>query len=286
MKYAVLSMDIEDWYHLDYFEKRVCDTNYSMLDGIDIFRHVLSDYDIKSTFFTLGEISKSIKHVLKDLDNDNHEISAHGWSHQRPLTMDKNNFLIEIAKAKETIENIVGKKVLGYRAPCFSLNREYLDIVEMAGFNYDSSRIDFSRHPLYGSINMEDYTQLLPSIFTKKEFFEFEVSTYSFKKRSIPISGGGYIRIFPWFVMQKFLKEYLSQNSLYVLYIHPFELSKKENPKMPNKTPYYIKKRFGIGRSSVKNKLRKLILLLQEMNYTFLTFSELRQTILYNKHHY
>ena len=67
MKYAVLSMDIEDWYHLDYFDAGGCDTNYSMLDGIDVFRKILSSYDIKSTFFTLGEISNSIKNVLKDL---------------------------------------------------------------------------------------------------------------------------------------------------------------------------------------------------------------------------
>ena len=52
-KLAVFSMDIEDWYHLDYFDIRGCDTNYRMLDGIDVYREVLSSYDIKSTFFTL-----------------------------------------------------------------------------------------------------------------------------------------------------------------------------------------------------------------------------------------
>ena len=30
MKYAVLSMDIEDWYHLDYFDARKCNTDYSI----------------------------------------------------------------------------------------------------------------------------------------------------------------------------------------------------------------------------------------------------------------
>ena len=95
-KYAVLSIDIEDWYHLDYFDTGACNINYSMLDGIDVFRKIISSYDIKSTFFTLGEISKSIKGTLKDLDDDDHEISVHGWSHQRPLTMDKNKFIFVV----------------------------------------------------------------------------------------------------------------------------------------------------------------------------------------------
>ena len=41
-KYAVLSMDIEDWYHLDYIKETTkSDRQYSMLDGFDNFQNIL-----------------------------------------------------------------------------------------------------------------------------------------------------------------------------------------------------------------------------------------------------
>ena len=37
MKKAILSIDVEDWYHLDYFNREECDTSYSMLVGLDVY---------------------------------------------------------------------------------------------------------------------------------------------------------------------------------------------------------------------------------------------------------
>ena len=51
-------MDIEDWYQLDYFDKRSCDTSRSMLDGIEHYLSFLSKQNIPSTFFILGELAK------------------------------------------------------------------------------------------------------------------------------------------------------------------------------------------------------------------------------------
>ena len=59
--------------------------------------------------------------------------------------------------------------------------------------------------------------------------------------------------------MRTMLKDYLSQNNIYVLYIHPFELSTKKSPNIPKNTPWYTKKRFEYGRNYVSDKLRKLI---------------------------
>jgi len=280
MKYAVLSMDIEDWYHLDYFRGTAIDIPYSMLDGVDEYRKLLSDHEIKTTFFTLGEIAESFKHTLIDLNSDKHEIAAHGWNHKRPLTMDKSEFYSDITKTKSTLEQIVGKEVTGYRAPCFSLDRSLLNKVEKAGFLYDSSRIDFSNHSLYGEIDLNDYREIIKNIYLKEKFFEFEVSTYPLRQKPIPVSGGGYIRIFPWVLMKRLLNNYLKNNDFFVLYIHPFELSSRIAPQLPNEIPWYIKQRFKYGRNSVKNKINKLIILLKEYDFNFVTFTELRKILL------
>lgn len=51
MKKVVLSIDVEDWYHLDYFDRHECDTNNSLLDGLDVYIELLESLSIPSSFF-------------------------------------------------------------------------------------------------------------------------------------------------------------------------------------------------------------------------------------------
>ena len=278
MKKAILSMDIEDWYHLDYFDKNECDKKYSMLDGLDVYADILTKNKIKSSFFVLGELSYSIKRTLLKLSNDEHDIGSHGWNHSKPLEMSIPSFTEDIKKSKSELENLLSKKVEGYRAPCFSLDRERLDIVQNEGYMYDSSRIEFSEHPLYGKIDLKGFETISKNIFKKDFFYEFQVSTQNVFGKNIPVSGGGYVRIFPWLFMKKLIGKYLDENELYVFYIHPFEFSEKENPShLPSSM--VNKCRFSLGRSSVENKFQNLLDLLKRNNFEFTTFSDLRSDL-------
>ena len=176
MKKVILSMDIEDWYHLDYFNQDECDKEYSFLDGLDVYLEILEKHDIKSDFFVVGEIASKLSSVLKKISASGHSIGSHGWDHKRPIMIQKKDFRNDIIRTKVEIENIIGSSVSGYRAPCFSIDRERLDIVQEAGYLFDSSRIDFDSHPLYKKINMSDYTKLEENIYRKEDFFEFFLS--------------------------------------------------------------------------------------------------------------
>ena len=92
MKVAVLTMDIEDWYHLDYFDSSRGNKNYSLLDGIDVYREILTKYNIPSSFFVLSEIAKSISSTLDEILIEKHEIGSHGLNHIRPITIPKSEF--------------------------------------------------------------------------------------------------------------------------------------------------------------------------------------------------
>ena len=50
MKKAVLSLDVEDWYHLDYFDRYECDANNSLLDGLDVYVELLESLSLPSIF--------------------------------------------------------------------------------------------------------------------------------------------------------------------------------------------------------------------------------------------
>lgn len=284
MKKVVLSIDVEDWYHLDYFDRHECDTNNSLLDGLDVYIELLESLSIPSSFFVLGEIAESRINFFKDLVKSGHDVGSHGWSHIRPMTLGIDEFRIELHRCRDIMKEINGERSFGYRAPCFSLDRERLDIVRDSGFAYDSSRIEFGNHPLYGSIDMHGYDKHSEAIYRNDDFLEFEVTTLSVLRKNIPISGGGYLRIFPWFLMKKLVSQYLKTNNIYVLYIHPFELSKLEVPPMPPSTSTLTRFRYTYGREKVIEKIIRLVNLLDDNGYTFTTFSEIQKDISRGSH--
>lgn len=277
MKKAVLTLDVEDWYHLDYFDRRECNTSNSLLDGVDVYLELLESLSVPSSFFVLGEIAERRIQFYKDLVRAGHDVGSHGWNHVRPMAMSIDEFRADLQRSLNLMKEINGERGFGYRAPCFSLDRERLDIVKDSGFAYDSSRIEFGNHPLYGSIDMNGYDKLSDAVYRSGEFMEFEATTVSVLGKNIPISGGGYLRLFPWLLMKTLVSQYLKKNDLYVLYIHPFELSQLEVPALPKSTSTLTKFRYSHGRNGVVDKITRLVDLLRSNGYSFTTFSEIQK---------
>ena len=62
-KVALLSMDVEDWYHLDYIEKKP--SQLSMLDGFDHFISFVDEHNIPTTLFILTDLLPKLNSKLK-----------------------------------------------------------------------------------------------------------------------------------------------------------------------------------------------------------------------------
>lgn len=54
--------------------------------------------------------------------------------------------------------------------------------------------------------------------------WEFPLSRVRFLGRNIPLAGGGYLRLFPYWFTRRGLKSLESQNQCGIVYIHPWEL--------------------------------------------------------------
>ena len=117
-------------------------------------------------------------------------------------------------------------------------------------------------------------------VYQKDNFYEFQISTLALAGKQIPVSGGGYLRIFPWLLMNYLLEKYLQSENLYVLYIHPFEFSSKANPDFPCGISTATKFRFGLGRSTVIKKFNRVVSLLKNRGFQFIHFSNLRKRFL------
>jgi polysaccharide deacetylase family protein (PEP-CTERM system associated) len=272
-KYAVLSMDIEDWYHLDYFSGKELDKSHSMLDGLTRYIDLLNKYNIKTTFFTLSELADNAKEQILYAVKCGHEIGCHGKSHVRPMQLDIKTFTKDIMEAKEKLSKLIESEVIGYRAPCYSIDRERYDAVIKAGFKYDSSKIAFNQHPLYGKLDLSGFDQPIKGLYHYNGFYEFELSTKKLMGRNIPVSGG-YIRILPWLIMKPMISSYLKNAEVYTLYIHPFEFSNVKMPKVADISFLTnIRARKDLGK--VEAKIEQLILMLKRNGFEIKTFSEI-----------
>ena len=212
-------------------------------------------------------------------------MGSHTYTHRRPLTLSIDEFRAELSRSKETIEDITQKPADGFRAPCFSIDEARLDAVQQAGFLYDSSRIQFSSHPLYGTLDLDGFTAVSDYIYRRGDFFEFEAPTISILRKNLPISGGGYLRIIPWFVMRRWVTRFCDQHPFYTLYVHPFELSRRKPPMLSHSVPWKTQKRFTIGLGQVAKRLEALIRLLKYKGFTFTTFADLRHQYVKEKAH-
>ncbi len=278
-KYAVLSMDVEDWHHLFYFNGRA-DTSYSMLDGFTNYMDLLHRYDIKTTFFVLSELVEQAKPQICHALSCGHEIACHGKTHTRPVDLSPVDFEREITEAKLKLEAVTGKEVIGYRAPGYGIDNERYQIVQKVGFKYSSSKMDVPGHPLYEELDLSGFEQPVKGIYRKDGMVEFALSTQKFFNKHLAVSGGGWIRLLPWAMLMKpLIKRYLEEAKSYTLYIHPFELSRKEMPKVPS-VGLLTNFRSRKGRDKVEDRLEKLIGMLIEQGFTFMTFSGVRSEVL------
>lgn len=275
MKNFYLTIDLEEWYHLLYLKK------ITNLQGEDFFIYQLGEvlrllekYDIRSTFFVVAELAKKHPSIIKKIHSKGHEISCHGLNHDLVSNKTLEQFKTELVEAKTIIEDIVNDQVLGYRAPCFSLSDDGLKELSELGFKYDSSYIKFSNHALYEELKMEGFQWKSDIRLTNKNnFFEFQIPTTKLLGFEIPFSGGGYLRLIPWFFFKRIFKSEISKKKEYQVFLHPFELYSGEF-NLPIKVNLLSKLRFNINRRRNIYKVERLIKIAKDKGYTFKTMKE------------
>lgn len=276
-KIAVISIDVEDWYHLDYIPSSE-GNGISMLDGFDRFIEICTDENIPATYFCLSDLVTDVSDRFEKIIAHGGEVAMHGTDHQRPLSQSLENFVVDTTRGKNILQDALGIPIEGYRAPCFSLDRERLDALIDVKFKYDSSKIDFGSHPLYGNLDIEDFERLDDLTYCSSQIFEFEIPTFKKFGGTLPISGGGYIRILPWVMLKSAILSYIREHTNFFVFMHPFELSNVKAPKNLNlKALTNFRFRYGISRTP--SRFSAIIHMLKREGYAFKTFSELR------KHH-
>lgn len=275
-KYAVITMDVEDWYHT-YFPEMDVDRSQSLLDGLDVALDIMDQKNIKGSFFVVGEIADMLGGKLRKMDANGHDIACHNWVHLRPVTMEIDEYKEQLLRAKEELEDILGHEVAGYRAPSFGIDDKHYEAMVDCGFKYDSSKLKPQKSAKYGKLSLNGFKEIFPCVYRRGDFIEFEVSTQKIGGMNM-LLGGGYIRMLPWTFMKWMTKKYLQTGQPYVMYIHPIDLSPKPMPRVEAVSlDRYL--RTHIGRGDMVRRFKELIKMLEDNDYEFVTLEQLRNAL-------
>lgn len=244
-----MTVDVEDYFHVAAFEKNIAVTNWSSLElrvekNTYHLLELFSQHKIKCTFFTLGWVAKRCPNLIKAIVEQGHELASHSYAHQRVFTQTQQEFRDDLSKSKQILEDASGQAIIGYRAPSFSINDSntwvYNILIEL-GFEYSSSTYPIE-HDLYGVPNWPRFKYTRPESVAGKTIIEIPVPTFRKGDKNIGIGGGGYFRLYPYFLSKKRIDAYLkAEQQPYSFYFHPWEI----DPKQP--------KVIGV---SLKSKLR------------------------------
>jgi len=264
-----LTLDLKEWFHLEYLKPFVQKESFIFVNDLNDF---LDKNNITITIFVLYDIAKKYPLIIKELRSKGHEIALHGYDHELLYNLSPNKFEKQTIEAKDYLENLISEPIIGYRAACFSMDEKKLSILNKIGFMYDSSYIKFSQHNLYNEFKIDDFKKISDFIYEKNNFYEFEIPTFKFFKFNIPISGGGYFRFFPYLMYKTIFVNHISFFNNYIFYVHPFELNYKKFD-LPN-VPFKYKLRFNIGRKNNLNNLKSFILLLKNKGFKFSNIKE------------
>jgi polysaccharide deacetylase family protein (PEP-CTERM system associated) len=249
------SVDLEDWfcaYNHRIGIKEWDNCELRVVNNTRLLLNIFERHNVKATFFVLGWIAQKVPELIREIEENGHEIACHGFSHIRLMDMTHAEFDKDIEMALSAIANCTKYPVIGFRAPSFSITKETLWAIEILinlGFKYDSSVFPISFHPDYGISDSNTSIHKLEGI------TEFPLSIAEIMHRRIPCGGGGYFRLYPYNITKYLLKKCNKQGRSVIFYIHPWELDTGQ-PKRP--MPMLKKFRHYNNISKTEHRLNRL----------------------------
>lgn len=190
----------------------------------------LAERSVRGTFFVLGWIAERHAKLVRRIAEAGHEIASHGYSHQLVYRQSPSEFRAETERCKHLLEDLTGRAVIGYRAASFSITRQSLwalDTLIDLGFQYDSSIFPI-RHDRYGIPDAAPEPGRIHAP-SGRALIEFPLAAASFGPFKLPVSGGGYFRLLPYWLTRAGLRQInLRSGRPVAFYLHPWELDAEQ----------------------------------------------------------
>lgn len=267
-------------------------------EGMPALLDLYAKYNIKTTFFFTGYISKLYPEVVKMILPFGHEVGSHGMSHLKENGFDVmplSKQIKHLSESKQILEDISGEEVISFRAPALRVNQNTAIALAETNYLIDSSIASqrFDMFMSFGGLKKMKWLIAPRNPYRTKSNNLFSKGDGAIVE--IPISAtllpyvGTTMRIFPTItsLQRRFLnlESNLSGKPI-VFLIHPNEMiDESDEPRtIKRRSNNYLLfliqdalrarlKTKNLGSNCVKF-YNKEISYFNEKNYSFLTFKE------------
>ena len=258
-----MSVDVEDYFQVEAFSDRISRKDWGGFPSrvernTKILLDLFDEYEVRATFFVVGWVADRIPGMVREIVARGHEPACHSYWHRTVYSLTPEEFRDDTRLACDRIEQAGGVKVLGYRAPTWSITKESewaLDVLAELGFAYDSSIFPI-QHDLYGIPGAGRF----PYVHQLKQgatLLEFPPATVKIAGATLPAAGGGYLRILPLGYTHFAFRQFERQSSApLIVYLHPWEVD-PDQPRIAGRLKSRL--RHYTKLDAMKGKLRGLL---------------------------
>ena len=225
-----MSIDVEDYFHVSVFDGMVPRNEWARMESrvvanttriLDLF----DEFKVRSTFFVLGWVGERHPDLVRSIAQRGHEVASHGYAHRLVYDQTRSAFRDDVRRAKQLLEDACGRPIVGYRAPSYSITPRSLwalDVLLEEGYEYDSSIFPI-RHDRYGI----PVSARRPYVIDRRigSLVELPGSTTRLGPLNLPVAGGGYFRILPyWWTRWGIQRVNRQERRPAIFYLHPWEI--------------------------------------------------------------
>lgn len=267
-----LSFDIEDWFHMVEIpavaDRDKWDEHSSLVERYtEWIVETVGRANVRATFYMLGWVAERHPRLAPMIAAAGHEVGCHSYWHRRVDQLTPEEFREDTARAKDILEQQTGQRVLGYRAPSFSVTpgAEWaFDVLHDLGFAYDASLFPAPRG--HGGYPCEQKVHDFEGAPSRRPMRELPMSVMRFGPVKIPFSGGGYMRVLPEWMIRHGFEKFTAAGVPVVVYLHPRDFA-VDCPRVP--MPLFRRFKCYTGMETTAAKLQMLL-----SRYRFATCAE------------
>jgi peptidoglycan/xylan/chitin deacetylase (PgdA/CDA1 family) len=106
-------------------------------------------YGLKTTWFIPGHSIETFPRQTKMVAAAGHEIGIHGYSHENPIAMTREQEESILVKCIDLVKKVAGRRPTGYVAPWWEFSPVTNELLLKHGIKYDHSLMHDDRHPHY-----------------------------------------------------------------------------------------------------------------------------------------
>lgn len=244
------TVDVEDYYQVSAFDRDIPrsmwgDLESRVVPNTERMLQLLDRRGVRGTFFVLGWVARRFPNLVREIDAAGHEVASHGFWHRLVFRQTPRRFRWDLRESRAVLEDIVGKPVVAYRAPSFSITRQSLwalEILVEEGFQADSS-VNPIRHHRGGIPDAQTGIHRIET--PSGSLVEFPPAVHPLGIVNLPISGGGYFRLYPLALSVYCLNRVnRAARRPFVFYVHPWEID-PDQPRLragsfPSRLRHYV----------------------------------------------